>query len=184
MWLKYRECSASLSEAEQQLSLARRQNTVASAVVDARRGDYEPARQAGSDFFTSLRTETDRGNESVLSQAQRERVQALFNQRDEIITLLARGDPAALDRLSDLYVSYREIMNRWGDGWCLRYYESRFSDKEVNNMNLTKNLGMLLLGIWLIVTGLLQVVTNQIPAIGTILALLAIVAGALILVGR
>ena len=66
----------------------------------------------------------------------------------------------------------------------LRYCQSRFSDKEVNNMNLTKNLGMLLLGIWLIVTGLLQVVTVQIPAIGTILALLAIVAGALILVGR
>ena len=112
MWLKYRECSASLSEAEQQLSLARRQNTLASAVIDARRGDYEPARQAASDFFTSLRTETDRGNESALSQVQREGVQALFNQRDEIITLLARGDPAALDRLSDLYVSYREIMNR------------------------------------------------------------------------
>jgi hypothetical protein len=66
----------------------------------------------------------------------------------------------------------------------LRNCEWRFSDKEVNNMNLTKNLGMLLLGIWLIVTGLLQVVTIQIPAIGTILALLAIVAGALILVGR
>jgi len=29
-------------------------------------------------------------------------------------------------------------------------------------MNLTKNLGMLLLGIWLVVTGLLQVVTIQI----------------------
>jgi hypothetical protein len=112
MWLKYRECSASLSEAEQRLSLARRQNTLASAVIDARRGDYEPARQAASDFFTSLRTETDRGNESALSQVQREGVQALFNQRDEIITLLARSDPAALDRLSDLYVSYREIMNR------------------------------------------------------------------------
>ena len=112
MWLKYRECSASLSEAEQQLSLARGQNTLGSAVIDARRGDYEPARQAASDFFTSLRTETDRGNESALSQAQREGVQALFNQRDEIITLLARSDPAALDRLSDLYVSYRGIMNR------------------------------------------------------------------------
>ena len=112
MWLKYRECSASLSEAEQQLSLARRQNTLASAVIDVRRGDYEPARQAASDFFTSLRTETDRGNESALSQVQREGVQALFNQRDEIITLLARSDPAALDRLSDLYVSYRGIMNR------------------------------------------------------------------------
>ena len=110
MWLTFRECSGSLSEAQHQLNLARRQNTLASAAIDARRGDYEPARQAASDFFTSLRIETDRGQESVLSQAQREGVQALFTQRDEIITLLARSDPAAADRLSDLYVSYRKIM--------------------------------------------------------------------------
>ena len=51
-------------------------------------------------------------------------------------------------------------------------------------MKLTKKLGMLLLGIWLIVTGLLQVVSIQIPAIGTILALLAIAAGVLILLDR
>jgi hypothetical protein len=114
MWLKYRESSASLSETKQQLNPARRQNTLASAVIDARRGDYEPARQAASDFFNSLRAETDRGNESTLSQAQREGVQALFKQRDEIITLLARGDPAAADRLSDLYVSYRKIMKEGG----------------------------------------------------------------------
>ena len=66
----------------------------------------------------------------------------------------------------------------------MRYYESRFSDREVNNMKLTKNLGMLLLGIWLIVTGLLQVVSIHVPAIGTVLTLLAIAAGVLILVGR
>lgn len=47
-----------------------------------------------------------------------------------------------------------------------------------------KTLGMLLLGIWLIMTGLLQVVTIAIPGIGTILALLAIAAGALILLDR
>lgn len=67
---------------------------------------------------------------------------------------------------------------------CLRYYESHFSHKEVNNMKLPKNLGMLLLGIWLIVTGILQVVSIPIPAIGTILAVLAIGAGVLILLGR
>lgn len=66
----------------------------------------------------------------------------------------------------------------------LRYYETQFSQGEVNNMKLTKNLGMLLLGIWLIVTGLLQVVSIPIPAIVTILALLAIVAGACLLLGR
>ena len=51
-------------------------------------------------------------------------------------------------------------------------------------MELTKDLGMLLLAIWLIVTGIRQVVKIPIPAIGTILAVLAIAAGVLILLGR
>jgi hypothetical protein len=51
-------------------------------------------------------------------------------------------------------------------------------------MRLTRNVGMLLLGIWLILTGLLQVASISIPGIGIILALLAIVAGILILMGR
>jgi len=112
MWWKSRVSSTSLAEAEHQLSLIRLQNTLASAVIDARRGDYEPARQAASDFFTSLRAETDRGDASALSPAQREGVQPLFAGRDELITLLARNDPASADRLSDVYVSYRKIMNR------------------------------------------------------------------------
>ncbi len=51
-------------------------------------------------------------------------------------------------------------------------------------MKMTKKLGMTLLGTWLIVTGLLQVVSIPIPAIDTLLALLAIAAGALILLGK
>ena len=43
---------------------------------------------------------------------------------------------------------------------------------------------MLLLAIWLIVTGLLQVVSIPIAGIGILLSLLAIVAGILILLGR
>jgi hypothetical protein len=112
MWLKCREYSSSLTETSQQLSIARIENTLASAAIDARRGDYEPARQAASNFFNSLRAETDRGNDSVFSQAQRDGLLALFVRRDETITLLARNDPASADRLSDLYVSYRKIMNK------------------------------------------------------------------------
>jgi len=51
-------------------------------------------------------------------------------------------------------------------------------------LKMTKKLGMTLLGTWLIVTGLLQVVSIPIPAIDTLLALLAIAAGALILLGK
>jgi hypothetical protein len=65
-------------------------------------------------------------------------------------------------------------------------YESRFSDKEVSNMNLnlTKSLGMLLLGIWLVVTGLLTVLSVGNPIVHVLLALLAIAAGVFILLGR
>ncbi len=110
MWLKSRESSRSLTEAEQQLALARMQNILASATIDARRGDYESARQSVGDFFTALRTEIDRGEVSALSSTQQEGVRPLLTQRDEMVTLLARGDPASADRLSDLYSAYREAM--------------------------------------------------------------------------
>jgi len=51
-------------------------------------------------------------------------------------------------------------------------------------MNMTKNLGMLLLGAWLIVTGLIPLLHFSFSGLGTVMAILAIVAGALIVVGR
>jgi hypothetical protein len=51
-------------------------------------------------------------------------------------------------------------------------------------MKLTKNLGTLLLGIWLIVEGLNRFVPLPIPALGLILAILAIAAGVLLVLGR
>ena len=111
MWLKARAVTSSLIETEHQLILVRMQSNLASAVIDARRGDYEPARQAASQFFTTLRAEIDKGDTSNFTQAQRLGMQPLFAGRDEIITLLARSDPASADRLSDLYVAYRKIMN-------------------------------------------------------------------------
>ncbi|RPI56615.1 MAG: hypothetical protein EHM56_04370 [Chloroflexi bacterium] len=111
MWLKSRERSSSLSEAERQLSLVRMENRLISAAIDARRRDYETARLAASDFFTFLRAETSKGVDSALSQAQIAGLEPVVAQRDEIITLLARGDAASADLLSDLYGSYRKLMN-------------------------------------------------------------------------
>jgi hypothetical protein len=110
MWLQARAAAGRLAEAERRLTLAGMQGDLASAAVDARRGDYEPARQAVSRFFTSLRAEIDKGDTSYFTQAQRAGVQPLFAGRDEVITLLARSDPAAADRLSDLYVAYRKAV--------------------------------------------------------------------------
>ena len=51
-------------------------------------------------------------------------------------------------------------------------------------MKVTKNLGMLLLGIWLILTGLIPLLNISFSGLGTFMAIVAIVTGALILMGR
>ena len=112
MWIKSRECASRLAEAERQSSLARMENSLVSAAMDARRGDFETARVAASDFFTVLRAATSTDVDSALSQAQKDGARPLLAQRDQIITLLSRGDVASADLLSDLYVSYRELVNR------------------------------------------------------------------------
>jgi len=51
-------------------------------------------------------------------------------------------------------------------------------------MRLTRNLGMLLLAIWLILTGLTTLVGFSFQGLPVIMAILAIAAGILILIGR
>jgi hypothetical protein len=51
-------------------------------------------------------------------------------------------------------------------------------------MKLTRNLGMLLLGIWLILTGLIPLLNLGLSGLSTLMAILAVAAGALILTGR
>jgi hypothetical protein len=48
----------------------------------------------------------------------------------------------------------------------------------------TKSLGTLLLGVWLILSGLIPLINFSFSGLHTIMALIAIVAGALILIGR
>jgi hypothetical protein len=112
MWLKANRIEKAQAAGQAELRLSAIQSLLASAAIDARRGEYEPARQAASKFFTALREEVDRGTTSAFTAAQREAMPPLFNQRDGIVTLLARSDPASADRLSDLYVGFRKAVGR------------------------------------------------------------------------
>ena len=56
--------------------------------------------------------------------------------------------------------------------------------KEVGTMKSTRNLSMILLGIWLILIGIIAVISIPLPFLNIIVALLAIAAGVLILLGR
>lgn len=51
-------------------------------------------------------------------------------------------------------------------------------------MKITRNLGMLLLGIWLILSGLIPLIGISFSGMGTLMAILAIAAGVLIAVAR
>lgn len=110
MWMSARSRALERDTALASLRISRLQNLIANAAIDARRGEYEPARQAASEFFTILQVELDRGAGSVFNDSQKEGLRPLFDGRDETITLLARSDPAAADRLADLQVRYRQTV--------------------------------------------------------------------------
>jgi hypothetical protein len=51
-------------------------------------------------------------------------------------------------------------------------------------LRLTRNLGLLLLAIWLILSGLIPLLNLSFSGAGTLMAILAIAAGVLVLIGR
>lgn len=110
MWYQARLRTHERDAARRELRLSQLQNSLASAAIDARRGDYEPARQEASRFFTDLRAEVDKGDGSDLSSEQRGKIDPIFAGRDDVVTLLARNDPAAADRLSDMFAFYRKAL--------------------------------------------------------------------------
>jgi hypothetical protein len=54
----------------------------------------------------------------------------------------------------------------------------------MSKFRLTKNLGMILLGIWLIMTGLIPLLHLSFEGLPLIMSILAVVSGALVLLGR
>jgi hypothetical protein len=110
MWMTARSRARERDAAQASLRISTLQNAVANAAIDARRGEYEPARQAASEFFTNLQTEIERGRDSVFNETQRNSLRSVFDNRDDTITLLARSDPASADRLVDVYIKCRQAM--------------------------------------------------------------------------
>jgi hypothetical protein len=51
-------------------------------------------------------------------------------------------------------------------------------------MRLTRNIGMFLLAVWLVLTGLVPLLNLSFSGLGTVMAILAIAAGVLIALGR
>lgn len=110
MWFKTSQAIEQRDAAQNGVRLAHLRNTLGAALIDAERGQYEPARQLTSDFYTNLRVQLDNENGFVFTISQRAKLRPLLSERDEIITLLSRRDPAAADRLFALYSTYNKMM--------------------------------------------------------------------------
>ena len=96
--------------AQTALRISNLQNSLGNAIVDARAGNYELARQQISDFFTKLGTEIEQDRDSIFNPTQETKLRSLFDERDKTITLLARSDPYSPDQLTKLYNQYREAV--------------------------------------------------------------------------
>ena len=107
MWFTTNRAIEQRDAAQREVRLMQFQSTLGDAMVDVQRGEYEPARQTMSDFYTNLRSQLDAGTASAFSSVQRQQLRTLLAERDEVITLLARSDPAAADRLFVIYSSYK-----------------------------------------------------------------------------
>ena len=114
MWFKVTRAIEQRDAAQRGVRLAQLQNTLAAAMIEVQRGQYEPARQLTSDFYTNLRRQIDSGSESLFTSSQHDTVRSLLAERDGLITLLARSDPAATDRLFNVYSTYSKLANNGG----------------------------------------------------------------------
>jgi hypothetical protein len=111
MWFKSSRLNWELHRSQQELRRTQLQVTLTYAALDARRGEHESARQGSANFFTQLTAELDRGACSALPANARSELQPLLAQRDDLITLLARGDPASADRMANAVASFRKTLN-------------------------------------------------------------------------
>jgi len=96
--------------AQSALRISNMQNSLGNAIVDARAGNYELARQGTSDFFTKLGAEIEQGRNSIFNPAQETKLRSLLEERDNTITMLARNDTYSPDQLTKLYNQYREAV--------------------------------------------------------------------------
>jgi hypothetical protein len=111
MWIRANALGKERDEMEQKVRSSQIQLTLADAAIDARRGEYEQARLAAITFFQSLGEELERPD-SALALPRREDLQQLAVQRDDLITLLARSDPASAERLASFYIAFRDVAGR------------------------------------------------------------------------
>ena len=105
-WLPQRSRANALREQLDQtrgeLKLARLEGRLGAALSESLRSNYERSRQLMADFFSELQGTVGQ----VEDARERQALEGILAQRDEIITLLSRAQPESTQRLMILYTTY------------------------------------------------------------------------------
>ena len=102
-----RQTRTELVAAQQALTLARLDATLAGAVIAAQAGDAERSRLGASEFFTGLQRHLVGQAEKTTANV--EALRRVLGQRDATITALARNDPAAVGILRRLLGEFESV---------------------------------------------------------------------------
>ncbi len=101
-WTRVRAQERQLEEVRHELQVAQLQGRLGAALAESHRSNYERARQLMSGFFA----EAQQLLPQVRDARQRQELQTILQQRDEIITMLSRAEPESTQRLMLLYTRY------------------------------------------------------------------------------
>jgi broad specificity phosphatase PhoE len=104
-----------LDTATRELRLARLEATLAVAVTEAQRGDYEHARTQASAFFTeaqrAVTTAKARARRNATLSGPEEALRQLLLRRDSTVTLLSRNDTGSTSMLVSHLAAYRAVLH-------------------------------------------------------------------------
>jgi hypothetical protein len=110
-WLEARRLRENLTITSRELRLATLHRELGLASHEAQRNNYASASEAAGRFFNDC---ASLANTESFGEDQRTRVAlaGYASQRDEVMALLAAGDPAARERLASLYLTMNGVLSR------------------------------------------------------------------------
>lgn len=101
-----------LAATRHELVMARLEGRIGAALAESLRSNYERARQLMTSTFADLEREMDAGR--ITDPRQQQVLRQVLQQRDEIVTLLARAEPESQQRLMLLYTRYFQAVDPEG----------------------------------------------------------------------
>jgi hypothetical protein len=110
-WLEARRLRSTLTTTSMELRLATLHRDLGLASHEVQRNNFASASEAASRFFEDC---AKLANTEPFVDDDRTRVALMgyASQRDEVMSLLAAGDPAVRDRLSALYLTMNGVLSR------------------------------------------------------------------------